>query len=395
MENSTHLKTVICGVALVALASVRPALAQEPGPCPPISGSGSGVGLCITQTFTQGTPTVKYDFGTHAIKITVHVLQNFDLQVGFIPITQDDLRARVNLELGPVDIVNCIPYDGATSNTNPGTCGFYHVFSPPTPGTDYTGDVTYTVLWDFPTLDQLHDVRLYRAPLDSEGYTCSGVDNGMDGFDCYTQDITNAVFAIGDHNSDAGVRGTATGFSDFEAVDRVGTTDTPDTSRAARVWIGLKNSDDVGTRFDLEAVVSKGVVPVAVSSGALYGALGGSSGFNKATLRTIPLSLPAAAFVSGDTISLELLVRNSCIGSSHNSGTARLWFNDAAANSRVDEPGTPTRYLRPAPLVGVLGNIGGGPKNSRDVFVGPPVTPRDPSCIGPWASFGTWTGVVP
>ena len=171
-------------------------------------------------------------------------------------------------------------------------------------------------------------MRLYRAPLDGvppDG-TCT------QGFDCYTQDITDQVFAIGDHNADAGVSGSGTGFSDFEAVDQ-----TSSTSTAARVWIGLKNSDDVGTRFDLHGVVKKNGTPV--SSGTLLGAFGGSSGFNNAILRTIPLSTPSSNFSSGDTISLEVSVRNSCVGLSHNSGTARLWFNDAAANSRVNEPG--------------------------------------------------------
>jgi len=380
MEKSTHLKTVICGVALVALASVRPTLAQEPTTCPPI-GEGSGVGLCITQTFEPGIQTVKYDFGTHhAIKITVDVLQSFDLQVGFIPITQGELDNRLNPELAPA---NCIPYDGATSNTNLGTCGFYHVFDPlPERDIDFRNDVIYTVLWDFPTFDLLHNIRLYRAPLDGVNDLCT------QGYDCYAQDITGAVLAVGDSNSDPGVRGSATGFSDFEAVDRV-TPATPDTSTAARVWIGLKNSDDVGTRFDLKAVVKNGAF--IVSSGELLGALGGSSGFNNAKLRTIPLSLPADDFVSGDTISLELLVRNSCLGTSHNSGTARLWFNNGA-NSRVDEPGAPTLYLvMPGTTLDLRPSDGTGPKKTKDVFVGA----RDPLCTGDYKSFGIWSGTVP
>ena len=239
------------------------------------------------------------------------------------------------------------------------------------------------MVWDFPTLDQLHNVRLYRAPLDGLNYTCTP------GFDCYTQDITTAVIAVGDHNSDPGVKGTGNGFSDFEAVDL-----TSPTSAAARVWIGLKNSGDAGIRFDLKADVKKikkNWPPslVLVSSGELLGADGGSSsGFNNATLRTIPLSLPASAFASRDIIILELFVRNSCVGSNKNSGTARLWFNDAAANSRVDEPGTGTRYLRP-PFF--LDGPGSGPRISRDVSVGSPVM----TCNGPWVPFGIWAGLVP
>jgi hypothetical protein len=371
MEKSTQLKTVICGVALVALASVRPAQAD---PCVGFEGSG----VCISHTFTgPGPTTAKYDYGTHAIKITVNVVNPFDLEVVFQHITDPDLDGRVITPLAPVD---CIPYDGATSNTSLGTCGFYHIENPPDPG-DYSGLVTYRVLWDFPTLDQLNDVRLYRAPLDNADNSCS------QGFGCYTQDITDAVFATGDSNSDPGVRGDVPGFSDFEAVDL-----TSPTSTAARVWIGLKNSDDVGTRFDLKAVVSRDGLPV--SSGALFGALGGSSGFNNAKLRTVPLSFPSTAFSSGDSISIEVSVRNSCLGSSHNSGTARLWYNDAAANSRVDEPVAGTLYLRQGTVLPlVLGVLGDGPatRKSLDVFVGA----RDLSCNGPYTPFGTWTGIVP
>lgn len=240
-------------------------------------------------------------FGTRFIKITTHVLEPFDLRIEFDPITDLELDARVNVGLGPAD---CIPYDGATSDTNLGSCGFYHVVNPPTPE-HYDGGVQVRVFWDFPTLALLHNVRLYRAPLDGipPDNTCS------QGFDCYTQDITQAVIAVGDHNIDAGVSGSGTGFSDFEAVDL-----TSPTSTAARVWIGLKNSDDVGTRFDLSAVMKKSGLPV--SFGTLLGALGGSSGFNNATLRTIPLSFPTTAFSTGDGISIELSARISCVGTS-------------------------------------------------------------------------------
>jgi hypothetical protein len=241
--------------------------------------------------------------------------------------------------------------------------------------------VTVRIFWDFPTLAILNNVRLYRAPLDGipPDNTCS------QGFDCYTQDITDAAYAVGDHNSDPGVSGKGPGFSDFEAVDQ-----TSPTSTAARVWIGLKNSDDVGTRFDLQAIVKKN--GTQVSSGTLLGALGGSSGFNNAKLRTIPLSLPTSAFTSGDAMSIEVLTRISCIGTSHNSGTARLWFNDGAANSRVDETGSPTLYLvMPGATLNLSPSAGGGPKKTKDVFVGA----RDLTCNGPFTAFGTWSGTVP
>jgi hypothetical protein len=369
--DKTQIKTVICGVALVALASVPVASAQT-NPC---TGSGFSGGVC--NRFDATHQTNKYLFGDHFIKFSVNVVTPFDLNVEFIPITDAELDARVISPLAPVD---CIKYVGATSDTSLGTCGFYHVTNPPSPS-DYTGDVTVRIFWDFPTLAILNNVRLYRAPLD--GVPPDG--SCTQGFDCYTQDITDQVFAIGDHNADAGVSGSGDGFSDFEAVDQ-----TSSTSTAARIWLGLKNSDDVGTRFDLKAIVKKN--GTEVSSGTLLGSLGGSSGFNNAKLRTIPLSLPSSAFTSGDTMSLEVLTRVSCIGNSHTSGTARLWFNDAAANSRVNEAGAPTMYLvMPGATLDLSPSVGTGPKKTRDVFV----KGRDFSCNGPFSSFGTWSGTTP
>jgi hypothetical protein len=91
-------------------------------------------------------------------------------------------------------------------------------------------------------------------------------------------------------------------------------------------------------------------------------------------------------------MSIDVSVRNSCIGTSHNSGTARLWFNDAAANSRVNEPNAPTMYLvAPGMSLNLSSSVGTGPKKTRDAFVGA----RDLTCNGPFTSFGTWSGTVP
>jgi hypothetical protein len=345
----------------------------------------------VEQHFEPGQPPPKFDFGTgHAIKFETNVLQPFNLNLLFVPITNATLSDRLNIGLDPV---NCIPYDGATSNTiPPGTCGFYHVDNPPAKGSDYDGPVTVKVWWDFPTLDQLNNVRLYRAPIPEEDpQTC------WDGFECYTQDITNAVYAFGDSLSgDPGVKGTGPGFSDFEAVDL-----TRSDSTAARVWIGLKKSNDSGIRFDLKAVVKKN--GSQVSFGELLGAPGGGKGFGNSNLLTIPLSLPAVAFQHGDKISFKLFVRNSCVGSNKNSGSARLWYNDDAANSRVDEPGAPTLYLVRGDDDGeddrehdedggdLSKNAGNGPKKKKNVHVNAPV----PSCDGPYKSFGKWSGLVP
>jgi hypothetical protein len=271
--------------------------------------------------------------------------------------------------------VDCIPYVGATSDTSLGTCVFYHVTNPPS-ASNYTGPVNVRIFWDFPTLAILNNVRLYRAPLDGvppDG-TCT------QGFNCYTQDITDQVFAIGDHNADAGVSGSGTGFSDFEAVDQ-----TSPTSTAARVWIGLKNSDDVGTNFDLKAEVYKNAT--LIGSGETLNVSGGSSGFNNAKNRAVALALSQSnvSFLAGDKLSIKLYVKVTAVGG-HRSGTARLWFNDAQADTHFDATinGTTNNwYIRAGG--GLETTPGAGPKTTIDVF--------SDRLVGgnPYKLFGTWT----
>ena len=100
----------------------------------------------------------------------------------------------------------------------------------------------------------------------------------------------------------------------------------------ANVWVGLKNSDDVGIRFDLKAEVYKGAT--LIGSGSLSSVVAGSSGFNNAKLNSIPLTVSAFADITaGDTLSIKVFERNACAGSGKNSGTARLWFDGKAVDT--------------------------------------------------------------
>ena len=56
-------------------------------------------------------------------------------------------------------------------------------------------------------------------------------------------------------------------------------------------WIGLKNSDDVGTKFDLLTEIRRN--GNAVGTGLLTGVNGGSSGFNNAVERTVAMAFNA------------------------------------------------------------------------------------------------------
>jgi len=153
----------------------------------------------------------------------------------------------------------------------------------------------------------------------------------------------------------------------------------------AQVWIGLKNSDDVGTKFDLLAEVFKN--GSLIGSGELDSVPGGSSGFNNAVSRTVNLALPAdAVFAPGDTLSFRLSVRIAVNVTGHRSGTARLWFNDAAANSQFGATvaGVANQYfLLNGAMLGA--SAGSGPKKTIDVFVDKAVGGN------PFRPFGTWS----
>ncbi len=152
----------------------------------------------------------------------------------------------------------------------------------------------------------------------------------------------------------------------------------------AQVWVGLKNSDDVGTKFDLLAEVLKN--GAVIGSGQTNDLAGGSSGFNNAILDTINVALSSATnMCSGDTLSFRLSVRVAA-GSGHRSGTARLWYNDAAANSRFNATvsgAASDNFLLDGFLLG--GAAGPGPKKTIDVTVDRAVGGN------PFKPFGTWT----
>jgi hypothetical protein len=138
----------------------------------------------------------------------------------------------------------------------------------------------------------------------------------------------------------------------------------------AKVWVGLKNSDDVGIKFDLKAEVY--INTTLIGSGELNTVLAGSSGFNNAKLDSIPLTLFSPVTVTpGDQFSTKVYVRNACVGSGHNSGTARLWYIDTTPYAH---------YLLNGFMLGT--SPGSGPKKTIDVAAG--------AKCSAFKSFGTW-----
>ena len=161
----------------------------------------------------------------------------------------------------------------------------------------------------------------------------------------------------------------------------------------ANVWLGLKNSDDVGTYFDLKAeIYNNGSL---IGSGETLNLAGGSSGFNNAKERIIDLVRSAnhVSFASGDTLSIKLYAR---IGtnpakpeSAHRSGTARLWFNDAQADTGFDTTIGGVHddwYFRAGG--GLQNSPGAGPKTTIDLTLDRLKPVGNPN---PYKLFGTWT----
>jgi hypothetical protein len=153
------------------------------------------------------------------------------------------------------------------------------------------------------------------------------------------------------------------------------------------IWVGLANSDDVGIRFDLRAEVYKNSTEL-IGAGEVASVSGGSSGFNNAHPFTIDLTpVPGVTFVPGDTVSIALFVRNACTGSGKNSGRARLWYDDAAANSRfMATIGSASTYYLRSNFV-FDDTAGAGPKKTINVQAGPKCSP--------YKTFGAWSGAVP
>ena len=145
-------------------------------------------------------------------------------------------------------------------------------------------------------------------------------------------------------------------------------------------WIGLKNSDDVGTKFELKAEVTNGSARGTASSSNFSG---GSSGFNNAQLATIPVTNyvgtlgSRSASRSGSGFPVER----------HTSGTARLWWNDTprTAGWRLRlRHALPDRREHAQP-VGRAGaeNDQGRARQEERLYRG--------RGGGTWQPFGTWT----
>ena len=167
----------------------------------------------------------------------------------------------------------------------------------------------------------------------------------------------------------------------------------------AKLWVGLRNSDDVGLRVDLLAEVFKN--DTLLASGQLDSLATGSSGFSRAQLRTIALSSSGEPFefAPGDVLKLRLSVRRTCSGGGHISGAVRLWYGglpvdggknrDAGTRFDARVRGAADDYFVRSGF-----NLDVTPESSRrfvDRFVDSKIACPD----RPFLSFGTWSIALP
>jgi hypothetical protein len=167
----------------------------------------------------------------------------------------------------------------------------------------------------------------------------------------------------------------------------------------AKMWVGLKNSDDVGLRLDLLAEVF--INATQVGQGELDNVASGSSGFNNAILQTIPLSCTGCPVPAppGSQLKIRVSARRTCFGGGHTSGSPALWYNgqpiDAGltrdAGSRFDATiggSTDDYFLR---LAFALEKTPGNARTSIGILVNSLA-----ACPArPFTSWGTWVRTLP
>ena len=222
MNTNPYVKAVVCGVALVALSTIRPAPASAQimsGPCVTedfvlIEGNTA----CVPFDPSAPQPvTQRVDFsGGHSFKVIVTVLRPFFLQIVSNQVTSPGPQDRY-----PDGNEYCIPYVGATSDTVLGFCARYDVtpFDATGPGGSPGNTIPpdqehlyasfplhYRAAWNHPTLANpaFDNPRLLRAPTDSSPFF----------------DRTDAVFPNLQAGQDPGVDDCAPGMSQYLAVDQ-------------------------------------------------------------------------------------------------------------------------------------------------------------------------------
>ena len=127
--------------------------------------------------------------------------------------------------------------------------------------------------------------------------------------------------------ADGTICGQVTSLSPFAVLQRLSSCPMLTAIPSATVRIGTKNNKGAGMRVDLLAELFRN--GALAGSGQIDNAGSGGPGFAHSSFHTIPMTVAApVAVCPGDVLAFRLSVRNAC------ADAARLWYDDAAANSR-------------------------------------------------------------
>ncbi len=151
------------------------------------------------------------------------------------------------------------------------------------------------------------------------------------------------------------------------------------------VWIGLGANNNAGIKFDIKTELY--VNGSLISTGQLNSVNGGSSSqFSGAVNSSISFaSFTPVNFPSTSTLNIKIYVRNACTGSTKTSGSAKLWYNSSAANSRFGATvgtGTNSYYLTTG---SALLTTTGTSQTSVSANVG--------AQCGPFVQLGSWSKI--
>jgi hypothetical protein len=198
---------------------------------------------------------------------------------------------------------------------------------------------------------------------------------------------------------------------EYWSVDDAGVYEVPKTSAftlaafglaatgPARLWVGLKNSDDQGTRFDV--AVTLYVNETLVAQGSMLCVAGITRNPAKAIEVTVPVDLVAGGgLAAGDALSLKVLTRigtnpdgSKCPGHANAVGL-RLYYDAVSRPSRFGAeitPGPPAdQYLRSTGGALVLDTQAPTSSLVRQKDSGP----VNFAAGNPWTEIGTWSRVV-
>jgi hypothetical protein len=160
-------------------------------------------------------------------------------------------------------------------------------------------------------------------------------------------------------------------------------------------WFGPANAASVGFPFDVRVEVLKN--GVAIASGDIPNVSATGTAFANAVDKAASLALAGALdFFSGDQLSVRLSARVAegvTLPLGKNSGTLRLWFDDAAAAtgfSATVSGAAQTYYLHSGSSLS--GAAGAGPVATADVLAKATVNVLTRKVTGgnPYQALGTW-----